>query len=153
MASLRLYWNSARGDNFTTASQDGRSAAEAPGSGYQFIRVEGSVSSEPIPARPEAPGTPATVPLYLFYSRLREDNFTTATPEGKRDAIEAKYEFVRTEGYVYPYDPTGRRPALRLYYNQARGKILATEIAMHGNAGIINSTVAIASIVITAMEM
>ena len=41
LASLRLYYNSARGDNFTTATQDGIRDAEAPGSGYQFIRIEG----------------------------------------------------------------------------------------------------------------
>ena len=121
---LRLYWNYIRQDNFTTASPEGRRDAEAPGSGYEFIRFEGTVNSEPIPARP--PGTPATVPLYLFYSRERQDNFTAASEEGYRNAKDANYELIRIEGHVYPYDPTGRRPALRLYYNQARGDNFTT---------------------------
>jgi hypothetical protein len=79
---LRLYWNSAREDNFTTATPEGRRDAEAPGSGYQFVRIEGYISSEPS----NVPGRPGTLPLNLFYNPWRGDNFTTATPEGIRSA-------------------------------------------------------------------
>ena len=41
------------------------------------------------------------VPLNLYYSIARHDNFLTATDIGARSAIEAGYQYVRIEGYVY----------------------------------------------------
>lgn len=54
------------------------------------------------PARAEALSTRA---LKLYYSDAREDNFTTATKQGKLDAQAAGYRFVRIEGWVYPTRP------------------------------------------------
>jgi hypothetical protein len=54
------------------------------------------------PSRAEALRTRA---LKLYYSDERQDNFTTATPEGIADAQAAGYRFVRTEGWVYPTRP------------------------------------------------
>jgi hypothetical protein len=42
----------------------------------------------------------ALVPLRLYYSDDRRDNFTTATDQGRRDAEAAGYKFVRVEGYI-----------------------------------------------------
>ncbi|MBD2516609.1 hypothetical protein H6G93_16625 [Nostoc sp. FACHB-973] len=42
------------------------------------------------------------VPLELYWSDQRGDNFTGATNEGARRAVEAGYSYVRTEGYVFP---------------------------------------------------
>jgi hypothetical protein len=41
-----------------------------------------------------------TIPLKLFWNPAREDNFTTASSEGERDARDAGYVFVRDEGYI-----------------------------------------------------
>jgi hypothetical protein len=51
------------------------------------------------PSRAEALRTRA---LKLYYSDIREDNFTTATQQGKLDAQAAGYRFVRIEGWIYP---------------------------------------------------
>jgi hypothetical protein len=51
------------------------------------------------PSRAEA--LRRTVALKLYYSQAREDNFTTATQAGKQSAIDAGYQFIRNEGYVY----------------------------------------------------
>ena len=42
------------------------------------------------------------VPLKLYYSEDRRDNFTTATEQGRRDADADGYKFVRDEGYIAP---------------------------------------------------
>ena len=88
---LKLYWNSERGDNFTTATTQGERDAKA--AGYSFIRVEGYIYSKQ---------QPGTVPFKLYWSSERGDNFTTATEQGERDAKAAKYPFIRVEGYVIP---------------------------------------------------
>jgi hypothetical protein len=69
------------------------------------------------------------VPLDLYWSDSRQDNFTTATDQGRRDAVAAGYRFVRTEGYVWPtqgvvpIDPIGewRVVPLDLYWHPGRG--------------------------------
>jgi len=42
------------------------------------------------------------IPLKLYWSPGRQDNFTTATRQGAHDAKAAGYLFSRIEGYVYP---------------------------------------------------
>jgi ethanolamine utilization microcompartment shell protein EutL len=69
------------------------------------------------PSRAEA--LRRTVALKLYYSQAREDNFTTATQAGKQSAIDAGYQKIRTEGYVFPKQRPGTVP-LKLYYSQAR---------------------------------
>jgi hypothetical protein len=61
------------------------------------------------------------VPLNLYYSNAREDNFLTATDVGARSAKEAGYEYVRIEGYIYPDQQSeGNLVPLKLYYSNAR---------------------------------
>ena len=61
--------------------------------GYTFARVEGYV----YPSRRQG-----TVPLNLYWSSQREDNFTTATSVGAQSARQAGYTFARVEGYAFP---------------------------------------------------
>jgi hypothetical protein len=42
------------------------------------------------------------IPLKLYYSEQRGDNFTTASDQGRRDAEAAGYKYVRDEGYITP---------------------------------------------------
>ena len=59
------------------------------------------------------------MPLKLYWSAARGDNFTTATAEGERDAIAAGYTFARIEGYIYPAPQSGTVP-LKLFWSDAR---------------------------------
>jgi hypothetical protein len=105
---LNLYFSTARGDNFTTATAQGERDALA--AGYGFARVEGYVF---------ATQRSGTVPLKLYWSAARGDNFTTATAQGERDAKAAGYVYVRVEGYIYPSPQAGTVP-LKLYWSDAR---------------------------------
>ncbi len=104
---LKSYWNGNRGDNFTTATQQGEQAAQA--AEYSFLRVEGYVYPDQ---------QPNTVPLKSYWGPARGDNFTTATPQGEQDALGAGYSFVRVEGYVVPppqvQPPIGPQPTTTL---------------------------------------
>lgn len=110
LVPLKLYYGSAAGDNFVTATPQGES--DARGSGYNYIRNEACIF------RSQKTGL---VPLNLYWSgsRAEKDNFTTATPEGERDAIGSGYSFVRTEGYVYPTQRPETIP-LKLYWSNQR---------------------------------
>ncbi|MBE9108555.1 hypothetical protein IQ273_03875 [Nodosilinea sp. LEGE 07298] len=59
------------------------------------------------------------VPLRLYWSRQRGDNFSTATLKGRQDAEAAGYSLIRTEGYVLPESQRNTVP-LNLYWNSAR---------------------------------
>lgn len=91
MATLRLFYNETRHDNFTTATAEG--VSDARRAGYLEVRAEGIVDNTQIAG---------TVPLKLFYSQARHDNFTTATTQGETAARNAGYRFVRVEGYLRP---------------------------------------------------
>ncbi|MBI4910608.1 MAG: hypothetical protein HY820_43750 [Acidobacteria bacterium] len=65
------------------------------------------------------------VPLRLFYSDWRGDNFSTATSKGMQDAINAGYRFVRIEGYVFPNYQNGAVP-LKLYWGRSDNFTTAT---------------------------
>jgi hypothetical protein len=56
------------------------------------------------------------IPLKLFWSNKRGDNFSTATDRGEQDAINASYRFARIEGYIYSTQQPGTVP-LKLYWN------------------------------------
>ena len=43
-----------------------------------------------------------TVPLKLYWSSTRNDNFSVADPASEKAAKAAGYRFVRLQGYVYP---------------------------------------------------
>jgi hypothetical protein len=71
---------------------------------------------------------PGAVPLMLYWSAQRGDNFTTATAQGQADAQAAGYAFVRIEGYVYPQQAPGTVPLL-LYWSAQRGDNFTTATA------------------------
>ena len=111
MAPLQLFFNSTRGDNYSTATADGRQAAQR--AGYSLVRQEACVFTSQ---------EPGTVPLYQFWSAQRGDNMaTTSNLTGKSGASAntAGYTLVRIEGYVYPTEQKGT-VAIRLYYNTQR---------------------------------
>lgn len=59
------------------------------------------------------------VPLELYWNSQREDNFSTATPEGGNSAIQAGYDYVRVEACVFPTQQPGTVP-LNLYWSPDR---------------------------------
>jgi hypothetical protein len=69
------------------------------------------------------------VPLKLFWSAARGDNFTTATAIGESHALAAGYVFVRNEGYIYPAPKTGTVP-LKLYWSDQRRDNFTTATAI-----------------------
>lgn len=111
---LDLFWNPERGDNFCTATEEGRQAAMD--AGYAWVRREGYTfpSSEP-----------GVKHLKLFWNPALQDNMTVATPEAEQDALAAGYDFVRTEGYVKS-NPGPDTVPLKLYHSQARGDYFLT---------------------------
>ena len=78
--------------------------------------------------RAAAQGEPAMVPLKLYWSAARGDNFTTATAQGERNAIAAGYAFARIEGYIFATPRSGTVP-LKLYWSAARGDNFTTATA------------------------
>lgn len=93
---LNLYWSAQRGDNFSTGTEVGiKSAIEA---GYSFVRRQGYMLSNKTRIGRYSP----YVPLKLYWSPHRGDNFSTATAIGEKSAKEAGYGFARIEGYVLP---------------------------------------------------
>ncbi len=65
------------------------------------------------------------VPLKLYWSSQRGDNFTTATARGEQDAKAAGYPFIRVEGYIYSKQQSGTVP-LKLYWSSQRGDNFVT---------------------------
>ena len=90
--SLDHYWSTTRADNLITATTPGKNAAL--GEKYRFVRLDGYVMEKASNVEGDA------VPLYLYYSNTRKDNFITATAEGIRAAEAGGYRKVRIEGYV-----------------------------------------------------
>ncbi len=113
--ALELYWNGTRKDNFSVASPTGKNNAVR--GKYKFVRVEGYVLNKSSSSEGQA------VPLYLYYHATRQDNFTTASPEGIRAAEAGGYRKAGIEGYVLrtvktPYKHLYK--PLWLYYHDAR---------------------------------
>ncbi len=67
----------------------------------------------------------ATLPLQLFWSEQRQDNFTSATTDGEREAKAAGYVFVEVEGRIQSVQVPGTIP-LSLYWSKQRGDNLTT---------------------------
>jgi len=107
-APLDLYFDPARGDYLTTATQSGAAAALA--AHYRKVRTEGFVFT----AR-----QPGTVPLKLYWNETLGDNDPVATRDGEREALAAGYEFGGLQGYVYSDPQPGATP-LKLFYNVQR---------------------------------
>ncbi|MFC0341190.1 hypothetical protein [Paracoccus niistensis] len=121
---LDLFWNPDRGDNYCTATEEGRQSARD--AGYAWIRREGYTF----------PGSePGVKPLKLFWSADRQDNMTVATPEAERDALAAGYDFVRVEGYVKANSEPNTLP-LKLYYGKTRGDYFLTATGLGETAAL-----------------
>ena len=69
------------------------------------------------------------VPLKLFWNGTRQDNFTTATADGERDALGSGYAFSRIEALVYSSPRPGTVP-LKLFYSRERGDNFTTATAI-----------------------
>jgi hypothetical protein len=72
------------------------------------------------------------VPLLLYWSAERGDNFTTATAQGQADAEAAGYVLVRTEGYVYSQQVSGTIPLV--LYRSPNGNDNFTTATAQGQA-------------------
>ena len=91
-SALDHFWSSTRTDNYATANSQGKIGALK--TKYRLVRTDGYIQKENSNIEGQA------VPLYLYYSDARKDNFTTATTEGIRAAEAGGYRKVRVEGYV-----------------------------------------------------
>ena len=112
---INHYWSNTRTDNFSAATQKGKNAAL--GAKYRFVRLDGYILEKASNAEGHA------VPLYLYYSKTRKDNFSTASSDGIKAAEAAGYKKSRIQGYIlktvkpeyqHLYKP------LWLYYNDKR---------------------------------
>ena len=84
--------------------------------------------------------TAVRVPLNLFYSPARGDNFTTGTAVGAQSARDAGYNFVRIEGFGLRNPQPGTVP-LNLYWNAARQDNFTTATAQGAQAALANGYV------------
>jgi hypothetical protein len=94
---------------YSPATAEGVRNAQA--AGYRYVRKQACVFVNQVQG---------TVPLKLYWSAARGDNFTTATARGESDALAAGYRFVRVEGYVFPVDAPDSTH-LVLYWGRERG--------------------------------
>ena len=83
-----------------------------------------NIDQEEISSKP-SPGPPQLVPLKLYWSPERADNFVTATPSGENDALTASYSYIRVEACIFPSQETGTVP-LDLYWSAGRGDNFTT---------------------------
>lgn len=110
-ARLESYWSAERGDNFLTATEEGRRAARE--GGYGPPELQGWVYTRG-----------GSAELVSWWSSRRQDNFTTARPEGNQTALGAGYGRVRTEGYLHVL--TG---GLRTFWSSQRADQLTARSA------------------------
>jgi hypothetical protein len=75
------------------------------------------------------------VPLKLYWSERRGDNFTTATAVGEQSAVAAGYQFARIEGHVFSSQQPGTVP-LKLYWSEQRGDNFTTATAVGEQSAI-----------------
>jgi hypothetical protein len=94
--------------------------------GTDFVYVIGDGNTPRSAGRPgNTPNPPPSnaqnlVPLQQYWSAQRQDNFTTATDAGGKNAIAAGYGYVRNEACVFKTQQPGTVP-LNLYWNAQRG--------------------------------
>ena len=65
------------------------------------------------------------VPLQLYWSSERGDNFVTANPQGGNDALAAGYRYVRDEACIFSSKRKGTVP-FNLYWSSGRGDNFTT---------------------------
>ncbi len=108
---LKLYWSSARQENFVAGTAAGAGAATK--ASYKLVRFEGQLLKKA--------GT-NTVPLKLYWNSARKDNFSATTAAGQAAAKKAGYKYSRVQGHVFRPDkppPKGTVP-LELYWSASR---------------------------------
>src|SRR4029453_11530551 len=81
-----------------------------------------------VPQRPRRMRSEDMAPLKQYWGPDREDNFLTGTSDGERGARDARFLFVRIEGYSFPSSEPGTVP-LRSYFNTGRGDNFTTATA------------------------
>lgn len=109
-SELKLFWNSQRADNFSTATPLGE--LQAIQAGYTFVRTQGLIYMNPMPG---------CRPLFLFWHSGNGDNLVTATEEGEKEASDNGYIKVRVEGWVKSKPEPGTIP-FRMYWKGAERK-------------------------------
>jgi len=75
------------------------------------------------------------VPMVLYWSSDRGDNFTSPTQTGKEAALAAGYTVARTEGYIFSSQEAGTVP-LKLYWSPERGDNFSTATIQGENDAI-----------------
>ncbi|MCW1969251.1 MAG: hypothetical protein KIH69_014160 [Anaerolineae bacterium] len=108
-AVLRSYWHKTRQDQFSTATLTGY--LDAVNNGYDLTEAGTHARACVIPTERQG-----TVALDLYYNLQTNDNFLTATPQGRQDALYAGYKHIRTEGYIFEQQQSGLL-ALKTYWN------------------------------------
>ncbi len=120
---VHLWFDPARGDNFTTAApgwQGGTGQTRSPT--YRWVGIEG---------RALGPGTipmPGLLPLESWYSGQRNDNFTTTQAGwlgGPGQTRSPDYRWVRREGFAFANPVAGTIP-LASWFSPSRGDNLLT---------------------------
>ncbi|MCB0164820.1 MAG: hypothetical protein KDI79_11375 [Anaerolineae bacterium] len=130
---LYAWYDPDRGDNFATSSVNwyGR-IGDKRTPNYGFVRIEGYVYN---PLLPQPAGT---LPLYSWWSDLRDDNFITTHPGwagGPGSERSPDYKFVRLEGYI-PAEPAPDSLPLHSWWSNGRGDNFATtHPGWHGAPG------------------
>jgi len=123
---LAAYWNANLGDNMAVASGESRQAAID--GGYAYVRDEALVFRN---------YQAGLVPLRLYYSAVRHDNFTEASLQGQSDQFNTHiYLFVRLEGWIYPTPQPGTVP-IYLFYSATRqdNMLAATQASIDAAEG------------------
>ncbi len=93
---LYSWYSCQRYDGLITTTWPGK-PGDVRSPDYNYIRMEGYVYS------PKFPQPDGTIPLYVWWSPSREDNFASTLWTGNPGSIKSPdYGFLRVEGYVYP---------------------------------------------------
>jgi predicted acylesterase/phospholipase RssA len=120
---LFLFWNAGNGDNLLVATEEGK--REALSAGYVQARWEGYVLSKP---------EPGSIPLRTYWrGSERMDYFSTTSIEEERDAGDARYEYVRDEGYILPTRVSSSLTAAGL--GSGLGSMLGSVVTSPSGAG------------------
>ncbi|MEO1448462.1 MAG: T9SS type A sorting domain-containing protein, partial [Bacteroidota bacterium] len=94
---LNAWYSPLRQEHITTTQENWQwYTALANSNGYRLSSIDGYLTP------PDAQPGPTEVPLYSWYSAIREDNFTTTDPNwsGNVGDQQSGYELYRIEGYV-----------------------------------------------------